>query len=91
MRFARAVVVAALFLHAPHQVEAAVIDASLIPDGTYVVVVEKIVDNTHILVKMDNGQEAVFQGDGVDFGGIKPDQRLKVSVVRGKIPVYRAE
>ena len=36
------------------------IDASLIPDGTYTVKVEKVVDSKHVLVTMDNGAETTL-------------------------------
>jgi hypothetical protein len=84
-----AVVCSALFLCVAGAATAALVDPTLIPDGTYVVLVEKVVDSAHIVVKMDNGMETTFAADGVDFGDVKPDQKLKISVVRGKIPVFR--
>ena len=36
------------------------VDATLIPDGTYSVKVERVVDAKHILVVMDNGTETTL-------------------------------
>ena len=69
---------------------AATIDASLIPDGTYTVKVEKIVDSKHITVAMDNGAETTL-GAGrptVDFSKIKPNDQIKCSIIKGAVVVY---
>ena len=74
---------------APSFASAATIDASLIPDGTYTVKVEKIDDSTHATVLMDNGAETTLTATGsADFSKIKANQTIKVSVIKGKVPVY---
>lgn len=68
---------------------AATIDASLIPDGTYTVKVEKVQDAQHATVLMDNGAETTLIATGsADFSKIKANATIKVSVIKGKVPVY---
>ncbi len=77
------------FLAAPVTALAATISAALIPDGTYVVKVEQVQDSQHLTVKMDNGMETVLTAAGsVNFGKIKANDRVKVSLIKGKVPVY---
>ena len=66
------------------------IDPSLIPDGTYTVKVEKIVDSKHIQVTMDNGAETTLPGgrDSVDFTKIKAGDQVKLSLIKGSVMVY---
>ena len=66
------------------------IDASLIPDGTYTVKVEKLVDSKHIQVTMDNGAETTLSAgrDTVDFGKVKPGDSVKLSLIKGAVMVY---
>ena len=69
---------------------AASIDASLIPDGTYTVKVDKVVDSKHIEVSMDNGSQTTLSTgrDTVDFGKIKPGDQVKLSLIKGQVMVY---
>jgi hypothetical protein len=68
----------------------AAMDASIIPDGTYVVKVEKIEDSKHALVLMQNGIETVLIAEGsVDFSKISTPS-IKVSLIKGKVPVFAA-
>lgn len=65
------------------------VDASLIPDGTYTVKVERVQDNAHITVKMDNGIETTLSArPGISFGKVRSNDTVKLSVVGGKVPVY---
>ncbi len=66
------------------------IDASLIPDGTYTVKVEKIIDGKHIQVTMDNGAETTLAAgrDTVDFGKVKTGDSVKLSLIKGQVMVY---
>lgn len=75
---------------APSAVLAATIDASLIPDGTYTVKVNKIIDAKHIDVSMDNGSEATLSTgrDSVDFSKIKAGDQVKLSLIKGQVMVY---
>lgn len=75
---------------APTAALAASIDASLIPDGTYTVKVEKIVDAAHIAVAMDNGSETTLAAGrpSVDFTKVKPNDQIKCSIVKGAVLVY---
>jgi hypothetical protein len=77
-------------LAVPAGVLAATIDASLIPDGTYTVKVEKLVDATHILVTMDNGAETTLSAGRatVDFGKVKAGDQIKLSLIKGAVMVY---
>jgi type 1 fimbria pilin len=69
---------------------AATIDASLIPDGTYTVKVEKVVDAKHIQVAMDNGAETTLSAgrDSVDLSKVKPGDSIKLSLIKGEVMVY---
>lgn len=73
----------------PASAIAAPISASLIPDGTYVVKVEQVNDAQHLTVKMDNGMETTLTATGtVSFAKVKANQTIKVSLIKGKVPVY---
>jgi hypothetical protein len=69
---------------------AATIDASLIPDGTYTVKVEKVVDNKHMQVAMDNGSETTLAAgrESVDFAKIKAGDQVKLSLGKGAVLVF---
>jgi translation initiation factor IF-1 len=75
---------------APSVATAATIDASLIPDGTYTVKVEKVVDSKHIQVSMDNGSETTLQAGRptIDFSKVKPGDQVKLSLGKGAVLVY---
>jgi hypothetical protein len=66
------------------------IDSSLIPDGTYTVKVDAIVDSKHIKVTMDNGADTTLSAgrDSVDFGKIKAGDSVKLSLIKGQVMVY---
>ena len=69
----------------------AAMDSSIIPDGTYVVKVEKVQDSKHALVMMQNGIETVLIAEGsVDFSKISTST-IKVSLIKGKVPVFAAQ
>ena len=87
-KFSLVVFLAALAV--PAAALAATIDASLIPDGTYTVKVEKLVDAKHIQVTMDNGAETTLSAgrDSVDFGKVKPGDQIKLSLIKGAVMVY---
>jgi hypothetical protein len=74
----------------PSAVSAATIDPSLIPDGTYTVKVNKVIDSKHIDVTMDNGTEATLTGGRptVDFSKVKDGDQVKLSLIRGQVMVY---
>src|SRR5579883_3157199 len=63
---------------------------ALIPDATYTVKVDKVIDNKHIAVSMDNGSQATLSTsrDTVDFGKIKPGDSVKLSLIKGQVMVY---
>lgn len=62
------------------------VDASLIPDGTYGVTVEKVVDASHVTVAMVGGIESTLSAaPSVSFGQVKPNDHIRVSVLKGKI------
>jgi hypothetical protein len=71
---------------------AALIDPSLVPDGTYVVKVEKVEDAQHAVVVMDNGVETTLVAEGsINFSSIKANDTVKVSLLKGKVPVFRVQ
>ena len=80
------------FVAAPAAALAATVNASLIPDGTYVVKVEQVQDAQHVTVKMDNGMETTLVAAGtVNFGKVKANDTIKVSLIKGKVPVYAVQ
>ena len=80
----------AIALAVPSVALAASVDASVIPDGTYTVKVDKIVDSKHIQVTMDNGVETTLSAgrDSVDFSKVKPSDSVKLSLIKGSVMVY---
>jgi hypothetical protein len=66
------------------------VDPSLIPDGTYNATVEKVMDDKHVMVKMDNGVEAVLTTNrsNVAFSKVKPNDQIKMSLIKGMVAVY---
>ncbi|MBV8285119.1 MAG: hypothetical protein JO029_00225 [Candidatus Eremiobacteraeota bacterium] len=84
-------VLAFLFaLLAPVAAMATTIDSSLIPDGTYTVKVERVIDAKHMLVTMDNGAETTLSAgrDTVDFSKCKQNDSVKLSLIKGNVMVY---
>lgn len=74
-------------ISAPVAAFAGTVDASLIPDGTYVVKVEKIPDSAHALVVMNNGLETTLTATGaVSFGKVKANARSRSLSSGAKCP-----
>jgi hypothetical protein len=90
MRQKFSVAVFLLALLAPVTALAATIDSSLIPDGTYTVKVERVIDAKHMLVTMDNGAETTLSAgrDSVDFTKCKTNDQVKLSLIKGNVMVY---
>jgi hypothetical protein len=77
---------------APVAALATLTDVNYIPDGIYVVKVEKVNDAHHALVLMQNGIETVLVGkDNVDFSRVKPNDTIKISLIKGVVPVYAVQ
>ena len=74
----------------PLAAAAATVSPSSIPDGTYTVTVEKVVDAKHVQVKMDNGSDTTLPAGKatVDFSKVQPNDQLKLSVIAGAVAVY---
>lgn len=90
----RKFLVAALFsslVSMPVIASAAVIDPSLVPDGTYVAKVEKVVDASHLLVAMQNGVETTFTPTSGSFNNVKANDTIKVTLIQGKVRVYAVQ
>jgi hypothetical protein len=66
------------------------IDSSLIPDGTYTVKIDQIVDSKHVKVTMDNGADTTLSAgrDSVDFTKVKVGDSVKLSLIKGQVMVY---
>jgi type 1 fimbria pilin len=79
-----------LAIATPVVASAAMIDATLIPDGTYTVKVEKVIDSKHIQAAMDNGSETTLEAGRptVDFGKVKAGDSVKLSLIKGQVMVY---
>lgn len=80
----------AIALALPVAASAVTIVAAEIPDGTYTCVVDKVIDATHILVSMDNGDETTLTSGraNVDFSKVKPSDKLKLSLSKGEVLVF---
>ena len=91
----RQVLASALFVTVslvPSLAFAASIDATLVPDGTYVVKVEKVQDASHAVVMMDNGVETTLVATGsVSFGSVKANDTMKITIIKGKVPVFKVQ
>lgn len=71
---------------------ASLVDPSLIPDGDYVVTVEKIVDSKHILVKMENGIESQIPAAAtVSFDMSSHLKHAKLFVYKGVVITYKSQ
>ncbi|HEY1975989.1 MAG TPA: hypothetical protein VGG89_05585 [Candidatus Baltobacteraceae bacterium] len=82
-------VAASLVLACTAPALAAVVDSNMIPDGQYVVKVERVQDAHHVLVLMSNGVETVLVARGdVDFSKLKPNDSVRVALVKGVVPVF---
>ena len=85
------IAVLALAIAAPIGVSAATVDPSYIPDGHYVVKVERVDDAHHCLVLMQNGLETVLVGrDTVDFSKLKPNDTIRIALIKGIVPVFES-
>ncbi len=87
-----ALIFALLAFTIPAAACAALVDPSLIPDGDYTVVVEKIVDAKHIVVKMDNGVEAqIPAAKSMSFDPGVHVTKAKIFVYKGVVITYKPE
>jgi hypothetical protein len=76
---------------APLCAAAAKIDPSTIADGTYTVKVERVIDEKHLLVQMENGSESTLTAgrSTVDFSKVQPNDQLMLSIINGAVVVYK--
>jgi len=74
----------------PLAARASMVDPSTIPDGTYTVKVEHVVDAKHVQVLLDNGNESTLVAGRatVDFSKVQPNDQLKLSLIKGAVVVY---
>jgi len=79
-------------LAAPAAALADELSSSLVPDGTYTVKVERVDDAQHITVRMDNGIETTLPAKGaVNFTAVKANDTVMVSIIGGKVPVFKVK
>ncbi|MDQ6930454.1 MAG: hypothetical protein M3126_07300 [Candidatus Eremiobacteraeota bacterium] len=66
------------------------VDSSLIPDGTYTVRIDKIVDAQHMVIVMQNAvkTEVVANRSSMDFTKLKSNADIKLSLGKGKVLVF---
>ena len=82
----------ASMLAAPIAASASVVDPNLIPDGQYVVKVERVDDSHHMLVLMQNGIETLLVGrTSVDFSKLRPNDTVRIALVKGLVPVFNSQ
>jgi 16S rRNA U516 pseudouridylate synthase RsuA-like enzyme len=90
----RQLLIAALvasYVLAPVAASATLIDPSLVPDGTYVCKVEKVIDGTHLLVAMQNGVETTLIPTSASFANVKTNDTIKITLIQGKVKVYAVQ
>lgn len=88
MRYVLALTLSMAALVPPVLASAAEMDATLVPDGTYTVKVEKV-DAAKMTILMQNGVETTVTAAGsADFSKLHAAQTVKISMVKGKVPVY---
>ena len=90
-KFVVAALLFAVFAVPPIASVATVVDPSLIPDGTYVVKVEKVLDPMHLLVLMDNGVETTLASKIRPFDNVKVNDSLRISLIKGLVPIFRVQ
>ena len=69
------------------------VDASLIPDGTYTVKVDHVVDPQHMVIVMQNAVKTTVEANRptMDFTKLHPNDNVKMSLGKGKVLVYLAQ
>lgn len=79
-----------LGLLGPICARATMVDPTSIPDGTYTVKVEQVIDAKHLQVLMTNGSEARLTAGRptVDFSKVQANDQLKLSLIKGAVAVY---
>ena len=67
-------------------------DATLIPDGTYTVKVDHVVDANHMVIVMQNSVKTTVAANRptMDFTKLKPNSEVKMSLGKGKVLVFMA-
>lgn len=90
MRKSLTVLALALIATAAPLIAKADVDASLIPDGTYTVKVDKIVDAQHMVVVMQNSVKTTVAANRatMDFKTLAPNDNVKLSLGKGKVLVF---
>lgn len=75
---------------APIAAWSATIESSAIPNGTYTVKVQKVVDPKHVDVLLSNGSEATLPAGraSVDFSKVQINDQLELSVIGGNVMVF---
>lgn len=91
MRLTLSAALCASALLAPIAASAALVDPALVPDGTYVVKVEKVQDPQHLLVAMQNGMETTLIPARDSFTNVKANDMVKITLVQGKVRVYQVQ
>jgi hypothetical protein len=78
------------WLTATTAVAAGTVDATQIPDGTYTVTVQRVIDAKHVMVTLDNGTQTTLAAgrDTVDFSKVKQNDQIKLSLIKGSVMVY---
>jgi len=68
----------------------AMIDAALIPDGPYNATVQRVVDNKHLVVRLDNDVVTTVASGRpeVTFSAVKPNDVLKLTLAKGMVVLY---
>lgn len=66
------------------------VDASLIPDGTYTVKVDRVVDANHMVIVMQNSVKTTVAAvrPSMDFTKLSPNDNVKMSLGKGKVLVF---
>ena len=80
----------AALIAAPVAALANTIDSSLIPDGTYTVKVDKVIDSQHMVIVMQNSVKTTVSANRptMDFTKLAANDNVKLSLGKGKVLVF---
>lgn len=71
-------------------VRAALVDPSLIPDGDYKVTIERVLDDKHILVRMENGIESrLSAAKTLTFDGAAASKAARIFIYKGTVITFK--
>lgn len=75
----------------PVAARAALVAPALIPDGEYKVTIERVIDDKHIVVRMDNGIESELPASKtLTFGGAAASKNAHLFIYKGVVITFKS-